>query len=142
LADLGPPLNIDDPENRCFGCSPHNADGLQLRFHQSGETTVECRYTPAPHICGAPEVVHGGVQAVILDETMGYAVRLALGGNRQIVTAELSLRYRRPVAMAGELHARAEVVRVDGDDLYLQGWILGPDGETLTQAEARWKVVG
>lgn len=97
-------------------------------------------YTTAPGKCrsevilsseyeGYPGVVHGGILASILDETGGRALMDA--PDHFMVTAQLNVRYRKPVptgtplvivGMAGERrgrvsHAHSEIQNQDGDVL-------------------------
>lgn len=91
---------------------------------------------------GAAGVVHGGIQATILDEVMGVTAQLALpedAGDAPCVTVEMQLRYRRPVPLADEVVARARVARTDGADIWVDGEIVGPDGRALTAATSRWR---
>jgi uncharacterized protein (TIGR00369 family) len=128
--------------DRCFGCGQANEHGLQLRFERYDDGTIEVRHRTAPHHCGLDTVVHGGIQATVLDEVMGIAAQLALPADASdlaCVTAEMHLRYRRPVPMADELVARARVERVDAPDYFVVGAIVGDDGEHLTEANSRWR---
>ena len=130
---------IDDPDNRCFGCSPHNPDGMQMRFRQVGEGAVESHHTVAEPHAGAPGVVHGGIQAVLLDEAMGVAIHRTAGNEDiDVVTAEFKLRYRRPVPTGQALVVRGELLRSEGRNHWVEGAILDAEGERLTVAEARW----
>lgn len=133
------PFTWRDDDNTCFGCGPTNPQGLRLEFWRVGPRAVECHYTPADELNGAPGVLHGGLQAVILDETMGYACH-TVAESFDIATLELNLRYRRPVRTGVPLTARAEVVGREGDDLRLEGEIRNAD-EVLTRATARWKIL-
>jgi acyl-coenzyme A thioesterase PaaI-like protein len=94
------------------------------------------------HLCGAGTVAHGGIQATLLDEAMGFATRTAVGDDQIIVTADFSLRYRRPVPIGEELRIRGELDRREGDHIFLRGVIVDADGQELTTAEARWKHLG
>jgi uncharacterized protein (TIGR00369 family) len=132
----------DDPENVCFGCSPHNARGLRMEFQETVPGQVECHYTAERHWCGAPDVVHGGVQAALLDEVMGVAVHSGEGERAWIVTAELRLRYRRPVPAGKPLVIRGHRLRSEGDDVYVEGRICDESGTALTTAESRWRRLG
>ncbi len=40
----------EDPDNRCFGCSPHNEKGLALRFVRREPGVVEFEDTAEPVI--------------------------------------------------------------------------------------------
>jgi acyl-CoA thioesterase FadM len=56
-----------------------------------------------------------------------------------LATAEMQLRYQRPVPIGEPITVRAELRRTDGPDLYVDGAILSQAGEVLTTAEARWR---
>ncbi len=144
---VGDEIRFDEPENMCFGCSQHNEQGLHLTFRHVGPSAVETRYVAPEHTCGAPGVIHGGIQAVLLDEAIGFAVHVHdhgegsfdARGRRRVVTVEFDLRYRRPVATGVEVTLRAEVLRVTGRDYLSVGEILDDAGELLTSATARWR---
>jgi acyl-coenzyme A thioesterase PaaI-like protein len=57
---------------------------------------------------GAPEVVHGGIQAVLLDETCCAAAYFIHGGF--VVTGTLNLRYRRPCPIGRPLEVTARII--------------------------------
>jgi uncharacterized protein (TIGR00369 family) len=139
----GTPVEIDRAGvDNCFGCSVSNEGGLHLRFQRRPDGSVEVRHRAAVHHEGATGVVHGGIQATILDEVMGVTAQLALpddAGDAPCVTVELQLRYRRPVPMAEDVVARARVERVDVPDIWVEGEIVGPGGELLTTATSRWR---
>jgi len=98
-------------------------------------------------------VIHGGIQAALLDEAIGFAVfahdrsmgdPTATGDEtvrRNVVTVEFDLRYRRPAPVGVELDIRAEVVHASGKDYLAVAQILGADGAVLTSATARWRRV-
>ena len=131
-------------EGRCFGCGPDNEQGLRLRFRRVGFGEVEAEYTAPEHQAGAPGVVHGGMQAALLDETLGFAAHAArpAGEDFGIVTVEFTLRYRRPAPTGRPLRLRGRLLRSEGRDLWLAGEIEGSDGAVLTEAEARWRRTG
>jgi uncharacterized protein (TIGR00369 family) len=128
--------------DRCFGCGMANDEGLRLGFTRFTNGVIETRHQTAPHHCGLDTVVHGGIQATILDEVMGVAAQLSLPDDAPdlaCVTAEMSLSYRRPVPMAEPVVARALVDRVDGRDMFVSGAIVAEDGTVLTEATSRWR---
>jgi len=129
----------DGPEDRCFGCGHANPRGLRMVFRRTAEG-IECEYTAPDHLAGAPGVVHGGVQAALLDEVLGMA---AHGPEERLhlVTVDFRLRYRRPAATGAPLRVRGRLVRVEGRDRFLEGEILDGAGEVLTRAEARWRAL-
>jgi len=132
-------------EERCFGCGQHNERGLRLRFRQVGVGAVEAEYQAPEHFAGAPGVVHGGIQAALLDETLGFAVSASLGehaAEADVVTVDFRLRYRRPAPVGPLLRLRGRVVRSEGRDYWAEGELLDETGKVLTRAEARWRRVG
>jgi acyl-coenzyme A thioesterase PaaI-like protein len=132
---------FDDEDNRCFACSPHNDRGLQLRFSRTGPHTAECCYTAAAYLCGMKKILHGGIQATLLDETMGVAAQMAFVNEPKptLATVELSLHYRRPVPVEKPIRIRSELLRREGWDVFLKGEILNEEGEVLTSAQGHWR---
>ena len=137
------PVQIDrSAVGRCFGCGQANEQGLRMQFVQYPDGTVESRHQTEPHHCGVDTVVHGGIQATLLDEVMGVAAQLGLEDaetNAPCVTAEMQLAYRRPVLIADEVIARARLTGIDGRDLHVEGAIVAADGTVLTSAISRWR---
>ncbi len=137
---VGETYVLDHPENVCFGCSPSNSRGLHLVFKRVEENAVEIAYTAVGELCGAPGVIHGGIQAVLIDEAMGNASHSCFeDDDPSVVTVEFSLRYRRPALAHVPLLIRAEIVRTEGRNVWLEGEIRSEQGEVLTTAEARWR---
>jgi uncharacterized protein (TIGR00369 family) len=133
---------MDGPQDRCFGCGQQNEHGLRMRFRETADGTIEAEYTVPDRYNGAPGVVHGGVQATLLDEVMGVAAHQAVGDRSPNVTASFNLRYRRPTPTNVPLLIRGRVVRRDDPNIFLEAEIVDADGEVLTTAEARWKRLG
>ncbi len=75
---------------RCFGCSPHNAIGLRLRF-ASRPDGIDTRFRLDHAYESYPGIVHGGLIGVICDETMGNLIVLRTGLTS--LTTGMRLRY-------------------------------------------------
>lgn len=133
----------DGPEHHCFGCGQRNERGLRLRFRVTGPASVEAVYEAPDHFCGAPGVIHGGIQAALLDETLGVAAYQGSGrGDFDLVTVEFSLRYRRPAPAAAALVIRGRLLRCEDRDFFVEGEIVDEAGGVLTEADARWRRIG
>jgi acyl-coenzyme A thioesterase PaaI-like protein len=132
----------DEGYDRCYGCGAGNTLGLRMSFvHRDGN--AECLYTAPEHLAGAPGVIHGGVQATLLDEVMGHAVHFAdADPDLDIATVDLSLRYRLPAPVEVPLTIRGRLLRAEGRDFFVAGEIVSPSGEVLTTAESRWRRLG
>jgi uncharacterized protein (TIGR00369 family) len=128
----------DGPEDVCFGCGQRNPRGLRLVFRREGGR-AEADYEAAEELAGAPGVIHGGIQAALLDEVFGCASHGPIGPRADLVTVDFRLRYHRPAPTGAKLTVRGRVIRVDGRDVYVEGEIVDAEGRTLTTAEARWR---
>ena len=76
---------------------------------------------------GPPNLVHGGVAALILDQLLGEA---AGAGGKPGMTGTLTIVYRRGTPL-GDLRAEARIDRVDGIKTYAKGHIEDRDGVTV-----------
>ena len=129
------PLAWGDPSNRCYGCGPHNPQGLRLSFFETDEG-VEIDYTAPDHVEGAPGIVHGGVQATLLDEAFCMTVHAKHG--RHVVTGELTVRYRRPVPTGTPLLVRGRIVEAHRGRFVVEGGIhLAGTDEELTRGRGQ-----
>jgi acyl-coenzyme A thioesterase PaaI-like protein len=139
-AVIGETFTWDDPENYCFGCSQQNARGLKLGFTRTARNAIRCDYEAPTDLAGAPGVLHGGIQATILDEVFGAAAHTAFDEHRStsMVTAEFSLRYRRPVPVGEPLVIHGALLQIEGRNYFLGGRIENAASETLTVATGRW----
>ena len=118
----------------CFACGGRNAHGLHLRFQRDGEGAVICRYEPKPEDQGFPGVMHGGILAALLDESMAWAM---WAGDRALgVTAKMETRYRRTVGTSGTLVVRGRVVRMRGRRIEVEATVDDEAGERLAEATA------
>ena len=122
------------PDQLCFGCGPHNPDGLKLRFTREGET-VWTRFTPGPTLVGPPGVLHGGLQATIADEVAGWGL-VGLRG-RMGFTTSMHVRYMRPCRAGTEVEARAKIISEEGSIVTLRV-TLKQGGKTCCQAKVSY----
>ena len=82
----------------CFVCGEKNPIGLKARFSIDHEArTSYVRLTLRDDFQGWQDVVHGGILATLLDEACAYA---CLAQAENCVTAEINVRYRKPVRVA------------------------------------------
>ncbi len=127
---------MDGPDDRCFGCGQANHSGLRMTFRRT-EEGAEADYTVPDIYNGAPTVVHGGIQAALLDEVMGICAHTLYPDDR-VVTASFNLRYRQPVSTNTPLLIRGRITREEPPSLFIEAEITAA-GEVLTTAEARWR---
>lgn len=125
----------------CFVCGVENAFGLHLDFYEmvptgGGPAQVVVDYTVPAHYQGYPGIVHGGIIATMLDEVMSRTIFRG-ESPRYVVTAKLSVRYRKPVPVETPLRLTGRVVEDKGRLISVAGTIHGPGGILLAEAEAQ-----
>ena len=127
------PNPIDD--GFCIGCGPESEFGLQMRFSELADGSVESHATVPARFQGWRDVVHGGIVALLLDEAMAYAA-----GARGVigVTAELKLRFRKPVSTNAPLLVRGNVTWRRRDVLGVTASVNDAVGNVLASAEGRF----
>ena len=98
---------------------------MGLSFFKESETSVVGKGTIDPMFAGPPERVHGGVQALVIDEVMGALNRMR---GRQAYTAYLKVGYKGPAPLGVPVTFRAWVHNTEGRKITLMGAGDGPDG--------------
>ena len=84
----------------CFGCNPGNPLGLKMEFYEDGDEIV-CRWQPDRHYQGFHDILHGGIQATMMDEIASWVVFIKL--DTAGVTYCLDTKYRKPVRISAGL---------------------------------------
>lgn len=129
------PLASKDTYN-CFGCSPANDRGLHLEFWEDGEELV-ARWTPQKSYEGWIGVLHGGIQATLLDEAAAWLVFIKL--KTAGVTANLTISYPKPVFISkGEITVRAKLLAVKKRIAKIECTLFDGEGEVCAMAEASY----
>lgn len=125
-----------DRSGHCYGCGPDNPEGLRLEFFETDDG-VEVDYVAPPVLEGAPGVVHGGVQATLLDEAMCMTAYAKEG--TPVVTGELTVRYLSAVPTRTPLVIRGRITERRPGSCFIAGSIvLASSGEELTRAHGRF----
>jgi uncharacterized protein (TIGR00369 family) len=92
----------------CFGCSPFNEIGLQLEFWEDSEDLI-AKWKPQKSLEGWMGVIHGGIQATLLDEIAGWIVMIKM--KTAGVTAEINVEYLKPLTISkGEITIKGRLV--------------------------------
>jgi uncharacterized protein (TIGR00369 family) len=120
---------------RCFCCGPQNPSGLKLRFTRESDTSVSTTFTAPEDWTGWGRIMHGGFQALLLDETTSWAAFGALG-ERSFVTREITVRFLRPVHVGRPLTVVGRIVDDRGRAIVARGEIRDASGTVLTEADA------
>jgi len=133
------------PSSRfCFVCGVENTCGLHLHFFNDGHHRCLTRVTLQDCYQGYPGIAHGGILSTILDETMGRAI-LAEGEEGQyreiteerfMFTAQLEVRFRKPVPLGQEFTVRGWVEEDRGRVAQVRGEVELADGTVAVEAKA------
>ena len=110
---------------------PENAIAAPLPLVGKDDGSIEGVATLGMPYQGPPGFVHGGISALLLDHTLGVANHWAGPSG---MTAELTLRYRRPTPLFEPLTVTGRQVHVDGRKIRTVGRIEA-GGEVCVEAE-------
>jgi acyl-coenzyme A thioesterase PaaI-like protein len=162
LATPGTPRKIDGAQNisrMCLVCGRDNPFGLHARFYElapeepaaAGATEPSAAaavdpaagrellgvFTPREEHQSYPGRLHGGVSSAILDETIGRAILLVEPGAWG-VTAEFTIRFRKPLPLDGEIRCVGRLTRDTSRLFEGSGEILLPDGSVAVEASGKY----
>jgi uncharacterized protein (TIGR00369 family) len=131
----------------CLVCGTDNGAGLHGRFYELERgisrdsepdvTEVVGVFTPHEEHQGYPGRLHGGILSAILDETIGRSIAAAHPGT-WMVTVELTVRYRRPVPLDGEVRAIGRKTKDCGRVFEGSGEIVLRDGTVAVEGSGKF----
>lgn len=120
------------PGYNCIGCSPDNPFGLHLHFFEDGDDIVS-KWKPNGNYQGWLNTLHGGIQALLLDEVCGWVItrKLQTAG----VTSKMETRYKRPVStLDTELTVRAHTREQRRNIVVIDATLADSTGTICTEA--------
>ena len=114
---------LHSPQSICFGCGPANDQGLHIRsferpFEQEGVRGIElfAEWRAQPHHQAFPGMLNGGITGALLDCHSNWCAAMHLmrksgaASPPCCVTAEFSVKLKRPTPVDGPIVLRAKVV--------------------------------
>ncbi len=128
-----PKMKLED-DNHCFACGRENHCGLKLSFtYSNGKITTE--FIPSMIYQGYKDIAHGGIIATVLDEAM---IQAAIAEGIMPVTAEINVRFKRPLMVNEKAVAEAEIIRKGPRLIEAQSRLLKTsDGTIIAEAYAK-----
>jgi acyl-coenzyme A thioesterase PaaI-like protein len=135
------------PESTCFGCGPANDRGLRIASLEAdaagGDSNVRpgelvADWQPLPHHAAFDDVLNGGIIGALLDCHSNWAAAVRLmrdtgaAGPPGCVTAEMTVRFRRPTPVHIPVRLRAWPVRIDGQRVVVDAELLSGGIVTAT----------
>jgi len=121
-------------DNRCFACGAKNERGLRLTFRWEGDDYL-CEFEPEPWVQGWVGITHGGIVCTVLDEVMN---RLVYERGGLAVTAELTIRFRKPVPTGTRVTVRGRLRGRRKRLFEAEAEVVLPDGEIAATATGKF----
>ena len=133
-------MNLKD-DHFCFVCGRNNPDGLRLKFEYPGPGKCRAEFVPEPKFQGWKGILHGGIVSTLLDEALAHAVGGADGGGGAsgAVTAELTVRFKKPVRIGSRIILTGKMENDQGRMVEAVSELTDENG--LLLASARGKLV-
>jgi acyl-coenzyme A thioesterase PaaI-like protein len=132
------PLQYDAPN--CFCCGPENDKGIKLRFKKESETSISTTFKAPKEWTGWGKVLHGGFQALLLDEVTAW-ISSAILLKLNFVTSKLELKYIKPVYVDQELYIFGQLQEQRDKVVIASGEIRNQEGQVLTSAESHMMIL-
>jgi len=121
------------PDYKCFGCSPANPIGLNLDFYDDGDY-VKIDWEPREEFQGFVNVLHGGIQATIMDEIAAWCVNVK--AKTAGVTKSFSMQYHKPAFVnKGNLLFQAQLLRMEKNIAIIKTELFNKEGELCSEGE-------
>lgn len=131
-----PTMTAEFSDNQgCFICGKNNPLGLKVGFElDRGKGTAETEVIFPEHLQGWEKVVHGGLLAALLDETMIYAAGAA---GFRCVTGEITVRYLKPVPTGVPVRAKGRFTGRKGRVVSAEAGLFDHKEELLARASGK-----
>jgi len=128
------------PGQECFFCGQKNRAGLGLKFFIDEETgEVSTEYLASPPFAGLGNILHGGIQAGLFDEIMGWTAHYF---TRQMgVTSEINAQFLKPVYLGKRLSVFCRVAARLDRTVRLEARIESSEGEVLARASGAYRLL-
>ena len=129
-------------DSGCFCCGTRNERGLRLEFSYPAAGEAEASLVVPGYFSGWKNMTHGGFLSMLLDEAMAHACIHVSDSptDRTAVTAEMTVRFRKPVETGTRVRIAGRVTGTKGRILSTQGWVYDDSGEVAAGATARFLV--
>lgn len=135
---LNPYHDCSGDEYNCFGCSPNNGIGLHLHFFEDGEE-LYAEWQPDANYMGYPGILHGGIQATLLDEIGGWVVYIKC--ETVGVTQDMTVKYLSPLRMdKGKVSLRAKLIEQTEKNAIILATIFDGSGKLCSEATLNYYV--
>lgn len=130
-------LAAQNVSRMCMVCGAENPYSLKGRFYELDNGELLGVFTARDEHQGYPGRLHGGVASAALDETIGRAISIAQP-DAWGVTVELSVRFRKPVPIGGDIRVIGRITRDSRRLFEGTGEIVLDDGTVAVEANGKY----
>lgn len=123
-----------EDDSYCFVCGHDNPHGLRLVFRCAGGKS-SAEFIPSRSFQGYSNITHGGIITAVLDEAM---IQAAASENKSPVTAEISVRFKKPLHVNERTVVEAEITKRGSRIIEASSRLIHPaDGAVIAEAHAK-----
>ena len=122
-------------DDNCFCCGKSNERGLKLEFDYPEAGRAETYCTIPEYFTGWKRITHGGLLAMLLDETMAHScISESVNG----VTVDMQVRYLKPVEVGERVRVSGRITGVRSRIIETEGDIRNQDDQIVARSSARF----
>lgn len=125
-------IRLED-DGHCFVCGDSNPCGLKVIFEKT-DNGAKAVFCADKRHQGYKDIVHGGIIASLLDEA---SVKALLLKGTKAVTADMTLRLKKPLFVGEDAIVRAFIVKGRGKVYEVEAEIKKAEGELIAFSRAR-----
>ena len=120
------------PKGICFGCGCANKRGLQIKSFVENDEIV-ANWTSESHHEAFPGVLNGGIIGSLLDCHSNWAAAYHIMKSENLditpctVTAEYTVKLKRPTPSDSSLYISANLSKIDGNKAWIDAKLLADD---------------
>ena len=132
-------VNGKQPNSKmCFVCGLKNLSGLRASFFELENGELLATFNAEDEHQSYPGVMHGGIAAAMLDETVGRAILIKHKEPVWGVTIEFSVRFKKAIPLEKTLRVIGRITRDSGRLFEGTGEILLPDGSVAAEGKGKY----
>ncbi|KXH36288.1 thioesterase superfamily protein [Colletotrichum nymphaeae SA-01] len=150
-----PPSRVPEntnPHDRFFGKTLNNLTGIPacISFHteatgRSVITELSSLFALSRGVDGYPNIAHGGMTAVLIDEVLGVLIQRNMDTERgdpifkmNTVTSSMNIKYLKPIKTPSVVLGTGQIKEIRGKKIMLKAVLKDADGMELVTCDSIW----
>jgi acyl-coenzyme A thioesterase PaaI-like protein len=122
----------------CFVCGLKNLSGIKTSFYELENGELLAIINTKEEHQSYPGILHGGIAAAVLDETIGRAILIKHKDPIWGVSVEFSIRYKKAIPLDDKLRVVGRITRDSGRMFEGTGEILLADGTVAAEGRGKY----